>query len=64
MGRLYTIGQVAEELGVAVQTIRDWEARGRIKAVRLPGTHRRFTEEELTRVKREMGLLPKNSQAE
>jgi excisionase family DNA binding protein len=37
-----TIGQVSKELGVTVETIRRWEAEGRIVAERTKGGHRRY----------------------
>ncbi len=59
MPRLLSIGEAARELGVSDQTLRTWEKKGFIKAVRLPSGYRRYTVEEIERMKREMGLLPK-----
>ncbi len=59
MPKLLSIGEAAKELGVSDQTLRTWEKKGLIKAVRLPSGYRRYTEEEIDRMKREMGLLPK-----
>ena len=36
------IGEVAKSFGVAVSTVRNWERRGRITAIRTPGGQRRF----------------------
>ena len=36
------IGEVAKSFGVAVSTVRNWEKRGRITAIRTPGGQRRF----------------------
>lgn len=58
MTEFLSIGQVAAELGVSTQTVRDWEAQGLIRSVRMPGKHRRFTREQLDQAKRTMGLLP------
>jgi len=58
--KFLSIGAVAAEFGVTPQTIRDWEVKGLIRPVRFPGagTRRRYTPEEIDRVKREIGLLP------
>lgn len=36
------ISQAAQELGVSVDTLRRWEAAGKIEAERTPGGHRRY----------------------
>ncbi|OZE13341.1 hypothetical protein CH249_02015 [Rhodococcus sp. 05-2255-3B1] len=36
------IGEAAVILGVSVKTLRNWEARGAISAIRSPGGQRRF----------------------
>lgn len=36
------IGEAATILGVSVKTIRNWEAKGAISAIRSPGGQRRF----------------------
>ena len=36
------IGEVAKSFGVAVSTVRNWERRGHITAIRTPGGQRRF----------------------
>ncbi|MBU0494481.1 MAG: IS607 family transposase [Chloroflexi bacterium] len=36
------ISQAAQELGVSVDTLRRWEAAGKIQAERTPGGHRRY----------------------
>lgn len=45
------IGEAARALGVSVATLRRWEARGKITAVRTPGDQRRFPLTEIERVK-------------
>lgn len=45
------IGEAARVIGVAVETIRRWEADGKIESVRTPSGHRRFTTAEVARVK-------------
>lgn len=47
------IGEAARAIGVAVETIRRWEAGGKIKSVRTPSGHRRFAAAEVARVKAE-----------
>ena len=42
MPRYFPIGETAEYFGVSVDTIRRWEAEGRITSVRTKGGHRRF----------------------
>ena len=37
-----SIGKAAKELGVALETLRRWEAEGKIKVERTPGGHRRY----------------------
>jgi molybdopterin-binding protein len=44
------IGEAAEMLGVAVDTLRRWEADGRLKTVRSAGGQRRITLAEVARL--------------
>lgn len=46
----YSIGQVAKELGVTVQTVREWDKSGKIKSERTDGKHRRYDESEVLRL--------------
>jgi excisionase family DNA binding protein len=47
--------QVAARLGVHENTIRNWEERGILRALRLPGSgYRRFDLEEVERLAQEM----------
>lgn len=48
---LIPIGEAARQLGVSVDTIRRWEARGIIAATRTPLGQRRFDVTEVQRVK-------------
>lgn len=49
------VRQVASELGVHENTIRNWEQRGLLSAIRLPGSgFRRFPRDEVDRMRREM----------
>lgn len=55
---LLTVQDASELLGVSKQTVRKWVDEGRAKAARLPPRgDRRFTPEEIARIKRDvMGL--------
>lgn len=48
---LVPIGEAARLLGVSVDTVRRWEARGIIAATRTPLGQRRFDVAEIDRVK-------------
>ena len=54
--KLLTIGEAAKQLGVSVATLRIWADKGYVKAVKLTSGYRRFTEEEISRRRREMGI--------
>ncbi len=45
-----SIGEAARALGVSIDTLRRWEAQGKISAVRSPGGQRRFTAAEVQRI--------------
>lgn len=45
--KLLDIAETAERLGVAIKTLREWDASGEFKAVRTPGGHRRYRESEV-----------------
>lgn len=57
---LMQVRQAARTLGVSENTIRRWEQKGLIKAVRLPSGVRRFRSEdvEATRARMYEGLAP------
>jgi len=44
------IGETARRLGVAVETVRRWEAQGVIASTRTPGGQRRFPQAEVDRI--------------
>lgn len=49
------VRQAAAELGVHENTIRNWEGRGILRGIRLPGSNfRRFPREEIARMREEM----------
>jgi excisionase family DNA binding protein len=49
------VRQAAREMGVHENTIRNWEQRGLLHGIRLPGSgFRRFPREEIERMRREM----------
>ncbi|MGH2634864.1 MAG: MerR family transcriptional regulator [Actinomycetota bacterium] len=53
--RMLTVRAVAREIGVHENTIRNWEARGVLKAIRLPVSgYRRFDMAQVERMKKEM----------
>ena len=52
MSKQLSIGETAKRLGLEVDTVRKMERDGRIRAVRTDGGHRRFTEEEVERVRK------------
>ncbi len=49
---MYTINQAAELLGVHQSTLRRWEEEGKIKSMKTTGGHRRYTIEELNKIKK------------
>lgn len=50
MKKWLSIGQAARILGITPDTVRAYEERGRLRAVRTEGDHRRFDEEEVQRL--------------
>ncbi len=54
--KLIPITKAAEMIGVHPNTLRSWADRGLVQMVKLPSGYRRFTLEEIERVRREMGL--------
>ena len=48
---LLPIGVAARELGVAIETLRRWDAAGEIRTVRTPGGQRRFARSEVDRLR-------------
>ena len=57
MKKYYTIKQAAELLGVSDDTLRRWEAEGKIKPVRTKGNHRRYADDDLNRIRLTMPCL-------
>ncbi|MGH2542759.1 MAG: MerR family transcriptional regulator [Ardenticatenaceae bacterium] len=45
--RAYSIGDVASELGVHPQTLRNWERAGLVKPIRVAGNRRVYFDEDL-----------------
>lgn len=54
MAQLMQVRQAAQALGVHENTIRRWEKRGLLHAVRLPSGVRRFRPEDVERVREQM----------
>ncbi len=44
---LLTIGQAAKFLGVSIDTLRRWDAKGKLQAIKSPGDHRYYSKEQL-----------------
>ncbi len=59
---LLTISKAAKKVGVHPNSLRNWEKRGLIKPVRLPGGQRRYSMDELNRVL-SSGQLPGEPEA-
>src|SRR5258708_39802615 len=47
---MYTIGEFAKQVGVAVQTVQRWDREGRLKARRTLNNRRYYTEEDVVAV--------------
>ena len=45
--KLFTIGETAEFLGVSIDTLRRWDLKGKLRAVKSPGGHRYYPKEQL-----------------
>jgi excisionase family DNA binding protein len=60
MAQLMQVRQVARALGVHENTIRRWEERGLLRAVRLPSGVRRFRPEDVEAMREQMfsGFAP------
>ncbi|HSZ12813.1 MAG TPA: MerR family DNA-binding transcriptional regulator [Solirubrobacteraceae bacterium] len=60
MAQLMQVRQVARALGVHENTVRRWEERGLLRAVRLPSGVRRFRAEDVEAVRKQMfsGFAP------
>lgn len=56
------VGEAAERLGVAVQTIRNWIAAGKLRAKRHPmNQYRLIPKTDIDALAREIGATPKPS---
>ena len=49
-GKILSISEAAEYVGVFPLTLRNWEKKGLINSFRTPGGHRRFKKSELNRI--------------
>jgi len=64
VARLYRVGQVAEMFDVHPNTISKWVREDILCTIKLPGSnYKRFTPQELNRLRQEMGLPPMEEQA-
>lgn len=53
---LYTVGVVAELMGVDVQVVRGWDRRGIVRPERSDGGHRRYSRADIRRLSRALAL--------
>jgi excisionase family DNA binding protein len=58
MDEWLSIGEAARILGVSQDTIRNWEGKGRLRAERTDGDHRRFRSEEVHQLAWKLGRPP------
>ncbi len=52
MGKLLSLEETADLLGVSKQTLRNWDKNGKLKAERTKGGQRRYNEETILRLSR------------
>lgn len=57
-GKLLTITEAADRLGIHYQTLRAWADTGRVPVVKHASGHRRFESAVIEEVRREMGFEP------
>lgn len=50
--RFLSVEQVAVQLGVSNQTVRNWESQGKLIPTRTEGKHRRYSQKQVTDLKR------------
>ena len=55
-GRLLTIAEAADRLGVHFKTLRSWADKGLVPVIKLPSGHRRFESAAIERMRVEMGM--------
>jgi excisionase family DNA binding protein len=60
--KLLTVAQVAEQLGVHPNTVRNWTDKGLIEAIMLPSGYRRYRQEEVDRLLQGMGIREDDDQ--
>lgn len=53
-GRLLTVTQAAEIIGVHPNTLRAWSDKGMVPVTRLPSGYRRYSLEQVEQIQREM----------
>ena len=56
--KLVSVGDAAGRLQVSTGTVRNWIAKGYIRAVRLPSGHRKLPESEISKLLTKMFELP------
>jgi putative resolvase len=60
---VFRIAQAAKLIGVHPNTLRRWEREGKLKPARTLGGERRYTTEEINKLRSEMGLPPIDGRA-
>jgi len=61
--RLLTISEAARRIGVHANTLRAWADKGLVKHVKTPTGYRRFSPEEIERLREEMGFESREGKA-
>jgi putative resolvase len=61
MEKLLTIGQVAKQLNVTIKTLRLWDEKGKLVAIRTPGRHRMYRESDIEKF---IGIFIENKSPE
>ena len=55
-----SIGETAKILGVSVKTVRRWADSGKLKSIRSPSGHRRFSLEDIQKLNEDTSNIPEN----
>jgi putative resolvase len=55
MKKHFSIKEAAAQCGVCTKTLQKWERKGKLKPMRTPGKHRRYTQEMIDALLRSPG---------